>query len=194
MTVLCRKNICVKASFTKASQWYGINMNLFSSISHLFSHSVLSDFATPWTAACQASLSFTISWHFLKFMSIVSMMPSRRFFLCCPLLLLLSIFLSIGSFPVSWLFTSGGQSIGASASASVLSMNIQSWFPLGLTGLISLQSKGHSRVSPAPQFKSINSSVFSRCDGPTLTLGPDHWKIHSFDYTDFCGPSDVSAF
>ena len=51
-----------------------------------------------------------------------------------------------GSFPVSQLFTSGGQSIGASASASVLPMNIQDWFPLGLTGLISLQSKGLSRV------------------------------------------------
>ena len=51
-----------------------------------------------------------------------------------------------GSFPMRWLFTSGGQSIGASASASVLPMNIQGWFPLGLTGLISLQSKGLSRV------------------------------------------------
>ena len=51
-----------------------------------------------------------------------------------------------GSFPMSRLFTSGGQSIGASASASVLPMNIQDWFPLGLTGLISLKSKGLSRV------------------------------------------------
>ena len=51
-----------------------------------------------------------------------------------------------GSFPVSWLFTSGGQSTGVSALASVLPMNIQGWFPLGLTGLISLQSKGLSRV------------------------------------------------
>ena len=51
-----------------------------------------------------------------------------------------------GSFPVTWLFKSGGQSIGASASAPVLPMNIQGWFPLGLTGLISLLSKGLSRV------------------------------------------------
>ena len=57
-----------------------------------------------------------------------------------------SIFPSIGSSPLSWLFTSGGQSIGASASASVLPMNSQRWFPLGLTGLISLLSKGLSRV------------------------------------------------
>ena len=58
----------------------------------------------------------------------------------------LQYFPASGSFPVSWLFTSGGQIIGASASASVLPMNVQSWLPLGLTGLISLQSKGHSRV------------------------------------------------
>ena len=55
-------------------------------------------------------------------------------------------FPALGSFPMSWLFTSGGQSIGASASASVLPMNIQDWFPLGRTGWISLQSKGLSRV------------------------------------------------
>ena len=61
---------------------------------------------------------------------------------CCPLLLLPSIFPSIRAFPVSQLFVSGGQSIRASASASVLPMNIQGWFPLGLTGLISLLSKG----------------------------------------------------
>ena len=65
-----------------------------------------------------------------------------------------------GSFPMSWLFTSGGQSIGASA--LVLAMNIQGWFPLGWTGLFSLQSKGLSRVfSTVPQFESISSSVLS---------------------------------
>ena len=62
-----------------------------------------------------------------------------------------------GSFPMSPFFTSGDQSTGASASASVLPMNIQDWFPLGWTGWIPLQSKGLSRVSPTPQFKSINS-------------------------------------
>ena len=64
--------------------------------------------------------------------------------ICCPLLR--QSFPAARSFPVSWLFVSGGQSIGASASASVLPKNIQGWFPLGLTGLISLQSKGLSRV------------------------------------------------
>ena len=72
--------------------------------------------------------------------------PSKQLILCRPLLLLPSIFLSISAFLMSQLFTSGGQRTGASASASVIPMNIQGWFPLGLTGLISLQSKGLSRV------------------------------------------------
>ena len=65
------------------------------------------------------------------------------------------------SFQISQFFASGGQGIGVSASASVLPMNIQDWFPLRLTGLISLQSKGPQESSPTPQFKSISSSVFS---------------------------------
>ena len=68
------------------------------------------------------------------------------FVLCCPLPLLPSIFPNIRVFSNGQSFTSGGQSIGASASATVLAMNIQDWFPLGLTGLISLLSKGLSRV------------------------------------------------
>ena len=71
---------------------------------------------------------------------------SNHLILCRPLLHLLQSFPALGSLPMSWLFASGGQSIAASASASVLPMNIQDWFPLGLTGLISLQSKGLSRV------------------------------------------------
>ena len=92
-----------------------------------------------------------------------------------------------GSFPVSQFFTSGGQSIGASASASVLPMNIQGWYPLGLTSLISLQPKGLSRVISAPQFKSINSSVLRLLYRPTVTSIHDYWINHSFDYTDFVG-------
>ena len=103
-------------------------------------------FTTPWTAACQAFLSFTISWSLLKLMSIDSMMLSNHLFLCCPLLLLPSVFPSIRVFPKHQLFTSGGQSTGASVSVSVLSMNIQSLFLLGVTGLISLLSKRPSRV------------------------------------------------
>ena len=98
----------------------------------------------PWTATHQASLFFTISWSPL--MSIESVIPSYHLILCHPLLLSLWSFPGSGSFPISWLFTSGGQSIGETASASVLPMNIQGCFPLGLTGLIFLQSKRLSRV------------------------------------------------
>ena len=84
--------------------------------------------------------------HHLKFMPIESMMLSNHLILCWCLLLLCSIFSKIRVSPLSWLFTSGGKSIGASASTSVLPVNIQCWFPLGLTGFISLQCKGLSRV------------------------------------------------
>ena len=104
-------------------------------------------FLTPWAAACQAALSFTISWSLLKFMSIESVMLSKHLILCHPLLLCLQYFPATGSFLMSWLFASGGQSIGA-ASASVLLMNIQGWFPLGLTGWIPLLSKIQILVAP----------------------------------------------
>ena len=120
-----------------------INLILISSVQSL-KHVPL--FATPWTAACQASLSFIISWSLFKLMSIELVMPSNHLILCRPLLLLPSIFPSLKSFPMSQPFPSGGQSIGASVSALVLPMNIQDWFPLGWTGWISLQSKGLSRV------------------------------------------------
>ena len=108
----------------------------------LFSCSVVSDFATPWTAACQVSLPITNTWSLLKLMSIESVMPSNHFILCHPLLL--QSFPASGSFPRSQFFASGGQSIGVSA--SVLPMNVQDWFPLGWTGSISLQFEGLSRV------------------------------------------------
>jgi len=92
-----------------------------------------------------------------------------------------------GSFQMSQLFTSGGQSIGVSALASVLPMNTQDWSPLGWTGWISLQSKGLARVfsntswRSSTQFKSINSSVLSLLHRPTLTSIHDHRKNHSLD-------------
>ena len=98
------------------------------------------------------------------------------------------------SFLMSQLFTSGGLSIKASASASVLPKNIQGWFSLGLIGLISLESRGSQESSPAPQFKSINSSVLNLLYGPTVISLHDYWKNNSFDYTQFCQQSDVSAF
>ena len=88
----------------------------------------------------------TISGSLLRLMFIELMMPSNHLILCHPFSFCPQSFPALGSFPMSQLFPSGGQNTGASASASVLSMNIQGWFPLGLTGLISLQSKGLSRV------------------------------------------------
>ena len=83
-----------------------------------------------------------------------------------------------GSFPVSQLFTSGGPSIGASALASVLPVNIQNWFPCNL--------RDSQESSLAPQFGSINSSVLSLLYSPTLTTVHDYWKNHSINYTDLC--------
>ena len=111
-----------------------------------------------------------------------------------------------GSFPVSQLFSlsgqnigfsasaSGGQSIGVSASVSVLPMNIQDWFPLGWTGCIPLQSKGLSRVFSNTTVQKHQFLVLSLLYGPTLKSIHDYWKNHSFDYTDVCQQSDVSAF
>ena len=89
-----------------------------------------------------------------------------------------------GSFPVSQLFTSGGQSIRVSGSVSLLPMNIQGWFPLRL---ISLLSKGLLKSSATPQFKSINSLVLTLCHSPNLTSVHDYLKDHSFDCMDFVG-------
>ena len=122
-------------------------------------------FATPWTAACQASPSLR---------ACSNSYPSSQW--CDPTISssvvpfssCLQSFRALGSFQMSQLFTSGGQSIGVSASASVLPMNIQDWFPLGLTGWISLQSRGLSRVSSnTTVFTSINSSAFSFLYSPT---------------------------
>ena len=124
-------------------------------------------FATPWTAADQASLSFTISQSLLKLTSIESMMPSNHLIICCPFSSCLQSFPASGSFPMSRFFASGGQRIGASASASVLPMNIQDWFPLGLISLTSLISKELSRVLSSTivqkhQFFSAQSFLHSK--------------------------------
>ena len=110
----------------------------------LLSH--VQNFVNPRTAACQASLSFTISRSLFKLMSVELVMLANHLILGHPFLLLPQSFPASGSFPVSQFFASRGQSIGASASASVLPMNNEDRFPLGWTGWISLQSKGLSRV------------------------------------------------
>ena len=135
-----------------------------SSFSLLFSCYVWL-FGAPWTAAHQASMSFTIFWSLFKFMGPLSprchptISSSALPFSFC-----LQFFLASGSSPVSLLFASGDQSIRASA--SILPINIQNWFPLGLTGWISLLSKGLSRVFSSTtiqkhQFFGIHSSFWS---------------------------------
>ena len=140
------------------------------------------DSATSWTTARQASLFFTTSWSLLKLMSIDSVIPLNHLILCHPLLLLPSVLPSIESFPVSWPFPWGGQRIGALASASVLPVNIQDWFPLGLIGLISWQSKGLSRVFSSTVWKHQFFGTSLLYD-PTLTSVYDYLKNHSFGKT-----------
>ena len=91
-------------------------------------------FATPWTVACQAPLSSTVSQSWPQVMSTEPVMLSNQSILRCPFSCCLQSFPASGSFPVSWPFASGGQSTGASASTSVLWVNIQGWSPLALTG------------------------------------------------------------
>ena len=120
------------------------------------------------------------------------MMLSNHIILRHSLLLLLSVFTIIRVFPMSWPFASGGQSIGALVSASVLSMNIQGWFALELMGLISLLSKGLSRICGdgenwKHQFFGIQPSLLSNSHICTWLLK----KKHSFNYTDICCISEV---
>ena len=137
---------------------------------------------TPWTAACQASLSITNSQSPPKPMSIESVMSSNHLILCHPLLFLPSIFPRIRVFSNESLFASGGQSIGASASASVLSINIQDWFPLGNQWLDLLAIQG--TLKSLLQHQSAKASIL-RCSSffvvqlshPYMTTG----KNHSFD-------------
>ena len=128
----------------------------------LLSHVQLS--VTPWTTACQAFLSCTISQSLLSPLNqwcYLTISSSVLAFSSC-----LQSFPTSGSFPISWFFTSGSQSIKASASASVLPMNIQDWFPWGFIGLISLLPKGLSWVFSSTavqkdQFFSIQPSFWS---------------------------------
>jgi len=133
------------------------NKSVFSSVQSL---SRIRLFATPWTAACQASLSITNSQSLLKLMSIVSVMPSNHQILCHPLLLLPSLFLSIRVFSnESVLRIKWPQYWSFSFSISP-SMDIQDRYPLGLTGLIFLQSKGE--VKSLLQHHSSKASIL-RC-------------------------------
>ena len=135
---------------------------------------------------------------FLKLTSVESVMQSKYLILWPhPLPARLQSFLASGSFLMSCLFISCGQTIGASALTSVLLMNIQGWFPLGLTGLISLLSKGLWRVFSSNtikkhQFFSAHPSLWPNTHIPTWLLKKK--KKNSFDYTDLCWQNTVFAF
>ena len=124
---------------------YFMHIKCLSSVQ--LNHLAVSDSLRPQGLQhARASLSITNSWSLLKLMSIELVMPSNHLILCHPLSSCLQSFPALESFQMRQFFTSGGQSIGVSASTSVLPMNIQDWSPLGWTGWISLQSKGLSRV------------------------------------------------
>ena len=138
-------------------------------------------FVTPWTAAQQASLSIINSWSLLKHTSIESVIPSNHLILCRTLLLPPSIFPSIGVFTNESALRIRWPNIGVSTSASVFPMNIHNWFPLGLTGLMSLQSKGFSRVFFNTRVKKHQFFCDQLSLHPTLTSTYDYWKNHSLD-------------
>ena len=148
-------------------------------------------FETPWTAAHQASLSFTFSWSLLKLMSLESVMPSSYLILCHPLFYLSSIL------PIIMVFFS----------ESALRIKWPEYWSFSFSeysnecsGLVSFRTKSACcprdppEFSPASQFKSINSSALSLLYVPTLTSIHNNWKNDSFDYIDLCRQSDVSAF
>ena len=142
-------------------------------------------FVTPWTAAHQASLSITNSQSLLQLMSIESVTPSKHLILCHPFLLLPSIFSSIMVFPKKSTLRICWPKHWSFSSALVFPMNIQDWFPLGLTGLISLQSKGLSRVFSNTTFQkhrffAVHHSLWASSHIHTWLLE----KNHHFDYMD----------
>ena len=148
-----------------------IRISSVQSLSHVWL------FATPWTAAYQASLSIANSRSLLKLMSIESVMPSNHFILCHRLLLPPLIFPNIKVFsnesvlcirwPKYWSFS--------------FNISPSNWSALGGTGWISLQSKGSQESSSTPQLKSISSSMLSFLYSPTLTSIHNFWENHSFD-------------
>ena len=146
----------------------------------LVGHQVLSHSLQPHELkTCQVSLSVSISWSLSKFIATELVMPSNHLILCHPLLCLRP-FPASGAFLMSQLFASGGQSIGVSASASVLLMNIQSLLSLRLTSLVSFLSKGLLRIfSSSAVRKHQFFGALSYC--PALTSLHDYWENHSFD-------------
>ena len=146
-----------------------------------FSLLVVSDSATPWTAAPQASLSINNSWSLLKLMSIKLVKPSNHLILCHPLLLLPSIFQHHGLFQ-------GVSSSHQVAKVLELQLQHQSFQWIFKTDFLydwlvwsPCSPRDSQESSPTPQFKNINSLVLSFLHSPTLTSIHDHWKNHSLD-------------
>ena len=158
--------------------------------------SCIRHFAIPWSAARQASLFFTISQSLFKLITIESVnakQPSHP--LLTPSPPTLNISQHQGHCQWVIFFSAGGQSIRASASAPVFSMHIQGWFPLGLTGLISLLARDPQECSPAPQFKRINPSALTLLYGSSLCshIHTQLLENHSFDYLDLYWQHDISV-
>ena len=131
-----------------------------------------------WANSCPSSWWFhpTISSSVILFSSYLQSLPVKGFLL------------------ISQFFTSVGQSIGGSISASVLPMNIQDWFPLKWLGGSPCSPRDSQVSCPTPQFKTINSSLLTILYGATVTSIHDNWKNHSFDYTELFQQSNVSTF
>ena len=174
-------------AFHRIKQFISKMQHQFSSINHV------RFFVTPWTAAPQASLSITNSGSLLKLMSIELVMPSNHFILCHPLLFPPSIFPSIRVFTNESVFRISWPKYWSFSFSISTSNEYSGLISLGMTGLISLKSKGLSRVFNITvwkhQFFSVQSSLWSNSHIHTWLL-----TKASFDYTDLCQQSDVSAF
>ena len=169
-----------------------MQISYFQLLSLLFSHSVVSNHLQPheWQRArlpCPSLFPGVCS----NLCSLSQWCHLTISFSVSPFSSCAQSFSASGTFPTSWPFTSGDQSTGASASASVLPVSIQGWFPLRLTDLISLSNQESSQ---ALQFKVINSLLLCFLYGPALTTTHDHWEDHGLDYTDLSQQSNVSAF
>ena len=186
--IQCGKCFLIKISEKEDITSLHMHADLVQSLSHV------QLFATPWTAALQASLCFTTSQSLLKLMSIEKVMPSNHLVFCYPLLLLLAIFPSIRVFsnklalcimwPNYWGFSF---SISPSNEYSgFISFRID-WFGL-------LAVKGSLKVFSSTTVGKHQSFGAQHYLWSTLISAHDYWKNHSFDYMDFCWQNDVSAF
>ena len=178
-----KKSSSVTISFHLLCQYLKVSLFQFSSVQSL-DHVWL--FATPWTAECEAFLSFTNSCSLLRLMSIKSVTPPNHLILCHSLLLSPSIFPSIRVF----------------SNDSVLRIRWpEYWQWIFMTDFLydwlvwsPCSPRDSQESSPTPQFKNINSSALSFLYSPTLTSIHDYLKNHSCDYMDLCWPSNISAF